>query len=177
VLDLGCNQGEFSALALAHATQVICVDADSASLEALWHRFKDDERVHPVLASLDDPSEARGWRGREFTSLVDRLRAQAGTTLALAVVHHLAIGRSIPLDDIADLMADCTEEHLIIELVGTEDPKVGELLAGRNRTDAETFSLDRQRMAFLRRFSIIETVNLPDTQRQLLLMRKARHAQ
>ena len=78
VLDLGCNQGEFSALALAHATQVICVDADSESLEALWHRFKDDERVHPVLASLDDPSEARGWRGREFTSLVDRLRAQAG---------------------------------------------------------------------------------------------------
>jgi hypothetical protein len=172
VLDIGCNQGEFSALALQHSSQVICLDADPGALEALCERFEGDERVHPVLAPLDDPPSGRGWCGAEFRSLVDRLREQAGCTLALAVLHHLVIGRSIPLDAVADLFADCTADHLVVELVAPTDPRAAKLLAARNRDDAEAFGLAQQQQALARRFETLEAVDLPDTQRRLLLMQK-----
>ena len=57
-------------------------------------------------------------------------RADADVALALALVHHLALGRNVPLPRIADLFASLAP-GLIVEWVGRDDPMVGRLLATR----------------------------------------------
>ena len=57
-------------------------------------------------------------------------RAEADTVLALALVHHLAIGRNVPLDRIASLFARVAP-NLVVEWVPKSDPMVRRLLATR----------------------------------------------
>ena len=77
---------------------------------------------------LADPSPALGWAHEERASLTER--AGADTLLALALVHHLAIGRNIPLERIATQLGKLAPQ-LIIEFVPRDDPMVRQLLATR----------------------------------------------
>ena len=69
-----------------------------------------------------------GWDARERQSLFDR--AEGATLLALALVHHLAIGRNVPLPMLSATLARLGD-RLIIEWVPKEDPMVQRLLATR----------------------------------------------
>ena len=57
-------------------------------------------------------------------------RGPADAAMALALVHHLAIGNNVPLAEVARCFAELAR-HLIIEFVPKEDPKVKVLLASR----------------------------------------------
>lgn len=176
VVDLGCNQGEFSLMAAEQAQEVIALDADQASLELLRQRIEPCHRITTVWASLDDPSGGRGWGGTEQSGLLDRLHERADMTLALALVHHLSIGCGIPMDEVAGMLARMTRGHLIVELLDVSDVKVQALMAARNRDDAARFGIDEQRAAFDRHFVLREQVQLPDVPRWLLLLEKRPHA-
>jgi hypothetical protein len=110
--------------------------------------------------------------GREYRGLPQRLGTQADVTMALALIHHLAIGRSIPLPEVAELMAAATRRHLIVEYVEPQDPMVQELLVSRDRADGAGFTLEAQRRAFETRFRTIEEVALEGSPRRLALLEK-----
>jgi SAM-dependent methyltransferase len=173
VADLGCNQGEFSLIAAGIARAgVIAVDADMPAIEHLRTRLTADTPIYTVCAGLDDLPAGRGWMGREYRGLPQRLGAQADVTMALALIHHLAIGRSIPLPEVAELMAAATRRHLIVEYVEPQDPMVQELLVSRDRADGAGFTLEAQRRAFETRFRTIEEVALEGSPRRLALLEK-----
>jgi hypothetical protein len=97
-------------------------------------------------------------------------RADADVALALALVHHLAIGRNAPLPRIADLFASLAP-ILIVEWVGRDDPMVGRLLATRE----DVFSVYDGagfRAAFGRRFRIVDERPMPGTARVLFRMER-----
>jgi hypothetical protein len=71
-----------------------------------------------------------GWRGRERASLLERGRPDL--VLALALVHHLAIGNNVPLAEVVDWFASLGAA-LIIEFPTREDPMVESLLARKRR--------------------------------------------
>ncbi len=134
VWDIGCNTGNYSRMAAGHAEYVLALDADHLVIERLYQALKADgpANVLPVLADLADPSPGLGWRGRERLPLGDRGRP--ALILCLALIHHLVIGRNIPLDDFVAWLAQFGGE-VILEFVGPEDPMVERLL--RNRRDQE----------------------------------------
>lgn len=173
VADLGCNQGEFSLIAADIACSgVIAVDADMPAIEHLRTRLTAATPIYTVCASLDDLPAGRGWMGREYHGLIERLGLQADITMALALIHHLAIGRSIPLPEISAMLAESTRRHLIVEYLEPQDPMVQELLRSRDRMNGADFTLQAQRHAFEKHFRTVEEVSLEGSPRHLALLEK-----
>ena len=174
VLDLGCNTGEFSRVALTNGAQVVAIDADH---DAIQHAFDqagaDRAGLHLVLASLDDMAGGRGWAGREHAGLAERLEQRFDVVLMLALIHHLAIAVSVPLAEVAAFAARCTAKWLIVEFLDETDPQLRSLCRQRLRDPAE-FSLDRQRAAFLAAgFQIEAEASLAPAHRRLALLKRA----
>lgn len=146
--DLGCNDGTFARIAADRARTVLAIDADHATVDRLYRALADEgqRRVLPLVIDLCDPSPDRGWRGRERASLVRRGRPDL--TLCLALVHHLAITRNVPLGEIVAWLAELGGA-LVIEFATREDPMVQRLLAGKR----EDLHGDYTREEFERRLS------------------------
>ena len=103
--DLGANDGTFSRLAGDQGSLTISIDADLASVEANYQRCRRENRgnVLPLCVDLTNPAPALGWAGEERMTLLTR--GKPDLVLALALIHHLAIGNNTPLDCIAEFLA------------------------------------------------------------------------
>ena len=134
VWDLGCNTGTYARMAAEHADYVVALDADHVVVERLYQALKTDgpPTILPLVADVADPSPGLGWRGRERRPLGDR--GAPGLILCLALMHHLVIGRNIPLADFIAWLAQFKAD-VILEFVARDDPMVQRLL--RNRRDQE----------------------------------------
>ena len=130
VWDLGANNGRYSAIAATTAQRVVALDIDPAASERHWRDLvaRNETRVLPILQDLANPSPGIGWDARERRSLFDR--AEGATLLGLALVHHLAIGRNVPLPMLSATLARLGD-RLVIEWVPKHDPMVKRLLATR----------------------------------------------
>lgn len=172
VFDLGANDGTYSRIAAAHADYVVAVESDPAVVDQLYRRLRTDRerRILPILMDLADPSPGGGWAGTERAPFGSRTRAD--TVLALAVIHHLAIGRNVPLPRILDWFTamaptDGGPGHLIVEFVHPDDPMARQLLANK---PANLFA-DYHRAEFERllaeRYEITRREELPSGTRTL----------
>ena len=134
VWDVGCNTGEYSRLVTDHADSVVAIDADHLAVERLYRALKAEHHaaILPLLGDVVDPSPSLGWRGLERQGLLGRGRPDL--ILCLALIHHLAISRNIPLPDLIEWLAGFKAD-LIIEFVAPDDPMVERLL--RNRDDLD----------------------------------------
>jgi hypothetical protein len=91
--------------------------------------------------------------------------------LALALIHHLAIGNNVPLDRLAGFLAQtCT--FLAIEFVPKSDPKVRFLLASREDVFPE-YNQEGFEKAFTGTFSILRRDPIQGSDRILYLMRRS----
>lgn len=131
IWDLGANTGQFSRLAAeVTGAQVLAIEMDPSAVEIHWQECQrnGDARVLPLLSDLSNPSPSQGWGHRERDSLESRGPADA--ILALALVHHLAIGNNVPLPDVLQWLATLGRK-VIIEWIPKDDPMVRRLLATR----------------------------------------------
>jgi hypothetical protein len=128
VWDLGANDGRYTRIAAEHADYAVALDADGAVVERLYRTLRDEgsTTILPLVIDVADPSPGLGWRGRERKPLLDRGRPDL--TLALAVLHHLAIGANVPLAELVDWLAELGTE-LVVELPTPDDPMVARMLA------------------------------------------------
>jgi hypothetical protein len=157
VWDLGCNDGHFSRIAARHAAYVVAVDADQLSVDRLYRALREDgtPNILPLTMNLADPSPDQGWRLRERQSLA--ARGKPDTVLALALVHHLAIGAGVPVASIADWLADFAT-HAVVEVPSHEDEMVQRLLARKRSPDAHPDYTQETFAAALReRFGVVRT--------------------
>ena len=132
VWDLGANTGEYSRTARDVAPLVVSFDIDPAAVERNYRRVRSAEEtgILPLLLDLANPSPAQGWAHSERLSLEQRGPADA--LLALALVHHLAIGRNLPLERVAAFLSRLGRA-LVIEFVPKDDVQVQRLLRNRGR--------------------------------------------
>ncbi|MGZ8562948.1 MAG: SAM-dependent methyltransferase [Candidatus Limnocylindria bacterium] len=168
--DVGANTGRYSAIAADAGYEVLALDIDWAAVERHYValRSSGEARIMPLLADIAEPSPAIGWENAERASLIER--ANADVVVGLALVHHLAIGRNVPLPMISRLMARLAP-NLILEWVPKEDPMATRLLAAREDIFAD-YSTDGLRAAFSRDFEIVEEAPIEDSGRVLLRMRR-----
>jgi SAM-dependent methyltransferase len=127
VWDLGCNDGTYARVAAESAGYVVAMDGDHAVVDRLARELVDEgsTTILPLVVDLADPSPARGWRGAERRTLEERGRPNL--TLALALVHHLAITRNVPLSELCDWLAELGGS-LVVEWVEPDDPMARRLL-------------------------------------------------
>ena len=90
--------------------------------------------------------------------------------LALALIHHLTIGKNIPFEKIAEMFSKITK-YLIIEFVPKEDEKVKLIL--KNKKDIYTdYSKEHFVSAFSTHFHIVHEAIVKDSERTLLFMKR-----
>lgn len=128
LLDVGCNDGEFLSVGLAAGAQrAVGLDIDHGALNKAYRRAADGGLVLlPLYQDLANPSPAQGWRGVERESIAQRVQADA--VFALALEHHLALGRNVPLPEVVDELVGYARSG-VIEFVQKDDPTVVRMLA------------------------------------------------
>ncbi len=166
VLDLGANDGEYSRVAARHAQYVVAVESDHSVTDTLYRRLRDDgeRRILPLVMDLADPSPGGGWRSRERAAFADR--ADADVVLALALVHHLAIGRNVPLRQVVDWLAGLGRD-LVVEFVAPEDPMAQRLLANKPAGMFGEYHRDGFEQVLGERFTVARRLELPSGTRTL----------
>ncbi|MDQ3553223.1 MAG: SAM-dependent methyltransferase [Chloroflexota bacterium] len=170
VWDLGANTGRYSAIASRLGRRVVSFDIDPAAAERHYRSLRREGRTDttPLVMDLADPSPALGWAHRERRSLEDR--AGGGVLMALALVHHLAIGRNVPLPMLLDWLAKLGSE-LIIEWVPREDAMAQRLLAAREDI-FQRYTEDGFQAALAERWVPVDRVPIIGTARVLYHLRQ-----
>jgi Methyltransferase domain len=132
VLDLGCNTGEYSAMAADLGKSVVAVDADDASVQRLYQSQRGSmTNISPMVLNIARPPPALGWMNAETASFMERASARFDCVMALGLIHHLLVMERVPLDMIAQLLLRLSRASLIVEWVSPEDTRFKQL-AGPN---------------------------------------------
>ncbi|MEI9808070.1 MAG: hypothetical protein WDO16_09445 [Bacteroidota bacterium] len=97
-------------------------------------------------------------------------RANADLLLALAVIHHLAIGKNIPFEMIADMFSR-TGRKLIIEFVPKDDEKV-KLMLAQKKDIYTNYSETNFMTAFEKYFILIDKKTIPGSARVLYQLQR-----
>ncbi len=168
--DLGANDGEFSRLAVKAGFETVAFDFDPAAVEKAYRavRHLGEARLLPLLQDLTNPSPNLGWAGNERDSLAKR--GPADVVLALALVHHLAIGNNVPLSRVAEQFAELGR-WLIVEFVGKQDSQVLRMLSSREDVFSD-YDLVGFESAFEVHFELIERTPVEGMDRTLFLYRR-----
>lgn len=171
VWDIGANNGEFSSLAAEKDIYTVAFDIDPLAVERNYLNRQvgsHTENMLPLLQDVVNPSPANGFLGTERDSL--QARGPADVVMALALIHHLAIGRNLPFERIAELLATIGK-HVIIEFVPKDDSKVQILLASRRDVFPNYTAKDFE-AAMGRYFTLVKSQKIEDTKRTLYLYKK-----
>jgi ribosomal protein L11 methylase PrmA len=170
VWDLGANTGEFSRLASQQEIHTVAFDLDPGAVELSYLRSVDrgDRFLLPLVLDLSNPSPSLGWALEERNSLIERGPADA--ILALALIHHLAIGNNVPFAELASFFGQIGQ-WLIIEFVPKEDPQVRKLLQVREDIFTD-YTRDKFIQEFSTKFDLIAQQQLDDSQRVMFLFKK-----
>lgn len=169
-LDIGANDGYFSKILAASGVPVIATDIDGQCIDRLYKevRKKNIPNILPLVLDVSNPSPAIGFNNKERTAFFDRI--QTDLVLALALVHHLVIGKNIPLPLVAAWLNDIAP-RLIIEFVPKEDEKVQQMLKSREDVFDNYTRPDFERF-FSQYFDILAHNDVPGTHRTLYFMQR-----
>src|SRR5258708_22160045 len=85
----------------------------------------------PLCVDISNPTHAMGFGNAERASFTERMRADL--VVALALVHHLVLGKNIPFSGVAAYFADLTKGYCIVEFIPASDEKARELTRNKSR--------------------------------------------
>jgi ribosomal protein L11 methylase PrmA len=164
--DLGCNTARYAEAALeAGARYAVGIDSDPGALDQAFARARDRRlSLLPLLVDLVNPSPGQGWRGHERQDLMDRGRPDA--LLAIAVVHHIAIARNIPLDEIVTLLTTVAPQG-VVGFVPHTDRRAQALFRGREDI-FRAYTLDKFLSLLQQHARIVRQEPVPGTDRVLI---------
>lgn len=128
VWDLGCNAGAYAEVALTHgAGLVIGFEPDSGAVDAAFGRAVENGlNFLPLAVDVTNPSPDLGWQQRERAGMAARRNADA--VLCLALLHHLVLGRNLPLAQVIEWLVGLAPRG-VLEFVPKEDPMAAQLIA------------------------------------------------
>ncbi|MBI5858644.1 MAG: SAM-dependent methyltransferase [Sphingobacteriales bacterium] len=168
--DLGANEGEFSEILALRAIKTIATDSDANCINKLYNRIKSagKKNIQPVIADLSNPSPAVGFGNTERSSLGTRLHADL--CLALALIHHLVIGKNISFEMMARFLSGISKK-LIIEFVPKSDEKV-KLMLQSKKDIYSVYTKESFEQAFKKHFRTEKQQDIAGSGRTLYLMQR-----
>lgn len=169
-VDLGANEGEFSSLLSNKNIQTIATDFDPFCINHLYKAVinKKVPPLLPLVIDLANPSPANGVNNTERTSFINR--TSVDLALALALIHHLSIGKNIPFKMVAEFFHSICFT-LIIEFVPKQDEKI-KLMLQQKKDIYNWYTEENFINEFSSYFNIIKKQAIAGTERVLYLMEK-----
>jgi ribosomal protein L11 methylase PrmA len=170
IYDCGANTGSYSRIASDFGIPTVAFDHDFYVVEAMYRRLKEEtnQNILPLHIDFTNPSPLLGWAQEEREGLLER--GPVEMAMALALIHHIAIGQNVPLPRISKFFAQLCNT-LIIEMVPKEDSQVQRLLAAREDIFPH-YTLEGFESAFSNDFEIKEKKEIVGSCRTLYLMSK-----
>ena len=165
VLDLGANTGIFSHIASKKA-YVISTDIDPVAVEKNY--LSSNENILTLRQDIINPSPGIGFDNQERPSFLSRTKTD--TTLALALIHHLAISHNIPLNKLANFFSKLSP-YLIIEFIPKNDSQTQKLLTQREDI-FPNYTQDNFEKIFSKYYHIQEKTLIPGTKRTIYLFKR-----
>jgi SAM-dependent methyltransferase len=174
VLDIGCNTGWFSCLAATLGIPVVAVDRDEACVEALYAKAVADQLpVLPLVIDITAPTSGASGNPVDEGAPASLIRADApllipaverlrcDMVLALALVHHLALGQGLTLRQVVQTLSTVAARYLVVEFVPSDDDLVARnpaFFAAFHADPArfETYTLENFRRELARVFRIVD---------------------
>jgi len=170
LLDVGCNNGYFSAIAAKSGARVVAIDSDPRVVGMTWKRAKEEDLdILPLVVNLTRPSPAVGWLNNECPSFLDRAVGAFDAVIMFAVIHHMLISERIPIAEILELVAQVTNDFAIIEFVGPKDLSFRHLSRGRDYTHISQTAFEDE---LQHRFNILSTEAIVNSDRILYLLKR-----
>jgi hypothetical protein len=144
LVDIGCNAGFFSQMALALGAKVLALDLDEASLERFYSKLNAENEKLPVAIGVCSALQKNDF---------DENRCDLA--IAMAITHHLSISQKYPFPAIAGSFSTYTNKDLITEfmpngLSGAQSPREGSL--------PSWYNLNNFAHAFAKYFEDVEVV-------------------
>lgn len=167
LVDVGANTGIFSELA-PDACYTVSVDGDMQAVDIFYTELsrKKQKTLLPLHIDVRNPSPDSGWMNRERDSLLHR--SAFDTAMALALLHHLAIGANLPFEMIARFFC-AIAKNMIIEFVPKEDSQIQKMLCCREDIFPK-YTREIFEEVFSRYFEIKQVVPVKDSLRTLYWM-------
>ena len=167
--DIGANDGEFSKLLAKQNISVVSADFDAFCINRLYSAIKrtSEKNIQPFVLDIANPSPAIGVNNEERSAFTSRLKVDL--VVALALIHHLAIGKNIPFEKVAELFVTLGK-YLIIEFVPVGDEKIQKMLQIKEPFP-ETYSQEEFIKKFSLLFSIVDQKEIGGSGRVLFLMK------
>jgi hypothetical protein len=179
-IDFGANDGYFSQLLSSYISAktggagntifTISAEADAICVNNLYRHCRQQAIpfLHPLVLDIANPSPANGVNNKERKSFTERTKTDLA--LALALIHHLCIGKNMSFAQCADFFAGAAGQ-LIIEFVPKTDSKT-RLLLLHKKDIYHHYSPEEFEKEFSKQFSIQKKEKIPGTERILYLMKK-----
>ena len=185
-LDLGANDGYFSGILSEEARPrenapqegaalgpktIVAVDSDWQCIQRLYDTTKGQvsSPILPLVMDLANPTPASGFHHTERASFTSRSRSDL--VIALALIHHLALAKNIPLSKIAAYLADLTRAYLVAEFVPLTDEKSQFLIRNKSQWHSP-YDENGFEAAFDPYFTIERKERIGDTERILYLLKR-----
>lgn len=167
--DMGGNAGEFSQIATGLGLSTITTDTDHTAINTLYLKVKQQRTdILPLLVDVTNPSPATGLNNTERDSFIQR--NQSDICLALALIHHLSVGKNIPFRRSAEFFAGICQ-YLVIEFVPKSDGKV-QLMLSQKKDIYPDYTEENFIQSYEHFFYIVKSIRVGDTGRTLFLMKK-----
>jgi SAM-dependent methyltransferase len=194
VLDLGANTGWFSTLAAKSGANVIAADIDPACADIFYRKLRSGRlRILPLVFDLLNSTPDMGAHaslrsephftkshlpGRAPLLLSSQKRLNCDLVLALALIHHLCLGRGVHIAEAVSLLSGYSNDVLLLEFVEANDPLVvgePEFFQARYRAphQFDWYNLENLIGELKRHFLNIRKVSLTET--RILLVCDRRH--
>lgn len=168
VCDIGASTGWFSKLAAGKGASVVVLESDEGAVARLYGDVRREALpILPLVMNVVDPTASYGTGGARVASASERLGGEL--VIALALVHHLALGGGLDLAHVVDSLAPFARRRLLVEWIDRSD----ETLLGWFGAAPDSYSEDAFRAALEREFAVLDVLpSHPGTRRLYLCDRR-----
>tara|TARA_Y100000591_G_C21843295_1_gene707086 strand:+ start:78 stop:1460 length:1383 start_codon:yes stop_codon:yes gene_type:complete len=163
LMDLGCNDGFFSDLCFnSGVNNITGVDYDLDSLNNAYLRFKDQKKnFFAIYQNFSNPSPGIGWNSKERKSFSERYEKKFDGIICLAFIHHICVGRNVPLELFFDYLCKFSD-NILLEFVKKEDLMVKNLSENK-KSVLKFYNLGNFKKIVSKRYKIISENEVSET--------------
>ena len=167
LIDMGCNDAKYSFISKELGVKkIIALDYDMQCLEKFG--FENNEVITPLYADLSNLSSPIGWDGKEKKSFVERFNFDF--SLSFALIHHLVIGKNIPLYEVLNFIIKLSKKGLV-EFIPNDDEMVKRMKMFKTK-DYDDYNLENF-LKFLReKCNIVKVHDLKGSKRKIIYYEK-----
>ena len=147
---------------MAKAFTIAC-DIDPNAINNL---YKKNTVGIQLVCNLANPTSSLGWWNKERPGILQRIKEQNGTVLALALLHHLRITYGIPFAKQFELLASITK-HALVEYVARDDSQIRRMMIGRDESVYTDYTRESFENVIGEHFKISQCSQIEDSMRSL----------